>query len=355
MQIKRTVKGKEKILNLPNFAPDATRAGVKGLPSEYLANTGTEAVVVNTYHLMLKPGAQTIAKAGGIHKFMSWDGFAISDSGGYQVFSLVHKDKSLGRVEKDGVKFKNVYNGSWEFLSPERSIEIQMDLGTDIMVLLDDVRPNNSDKETMKRSIDTTLSWAKIQKKKFLQEAETRGFDEKSRPKLTAVIQGGVFDDLRKYCMEGLLALEDDKFKFDGFGFGGSHINEEGELMKDALEFTASLIPPGRYAFALGIGRPSDIAFAKSVGWNLFDCTVPTREARHGKVFYAEGDKLRHFNIKNSKFKDDFTPLFTDCYCGCSEYTKAYLHHLFSVQDPGVFTILQKHNLTIYTKFVKGR
>lgn len=353
MQIKRKVNEKEKILRLPNFAPDATRAGIKALPSAELKSAGVEALVVNTYHLMLKPGADLIESAGGIHSFMSWDGWTISDSGGYQVFSLVHSNPGLGKVTDEGVKFKNVYNGDWEFLSPEDSIKIQMKLGTDIMVLLDDVRPTDRDKAEMEEAVWRTVEWAKRQKKTFLEEIQKRELNEESRPKLVAVIQGGPFEDLRELCAKELLALEDRNFRFDGFGFGGNHLDSDGNLMENILQVTANLIPNDRFKFALGIGRPRDIEVAKSFGWNLFDCTIPTREARHGKVFYFEGTELKSQNLKNAKFKEDFSKIDESCDCGCSTYSKAYLHHLLNVKDPAAYTILEKHNLSVYTKFVK--
>ncbi len=354
MQIKRKINGEEKVLKLPNFAPDATRAGVKALPTSELKGVGVEALVVNTYHLMLKPGADLIEKAGGIHKFMSWDGWAISDSGGYQVFSLVHRNPELGKVLDDGVRFKNVYNGDWEFLTPEDSIKIQMKLGTDIMVLLDDVRPTDRDKGEMKDAVLRTIEWAKLQKQVFLDELEKRGLDDESRPKLVAVIQGGPFEDLRALCAEGLLALEDENFRFDGFGFGGNHLDADGNLMENILQVTATLIPDDRFKFALGIGRPRDIEVAKSFGWNLFDCTIPTREARHGKVFFFEQGELASENLKNAKFRKDFSKIDETCDCGCNTYSKAYLHHLINVKDPAVYMILEKHNLKVYTRFVKN-
>ena len=341
-------------LLLPAFAPDATRAAVRGLPSTEIADLGVEVMVVNTYHLMLKPGVELIEKLGGVHKFMSWDKVLVSDSGGYQVFSLVHKNPELGKVRDEGVKFKNVYNGDWEFLSPERSIQIQFGLGTDIMVLLDDVRPNDRDKSEMEEAVERTLAWAARQKEEYLRQAKARAATGRARPKLVAVIQGGPYKDLRQKCAEGLLALEDENFRFDGFGFGGSHLDSGGEPDEEIIEFVGSLIPSDRFAFALGVGRPKDIALMKKYGWNLFDCTIPTREARHGKVFIEHEDGLQEINIKNAKYKSDPEPIDMFCDCGCKSYSKAYLHHLFNVKDFGVFQILEKHNLKVYTKFVKS-
>ncbi len=355
MQRKNKIETVHGDLLLPTFAPDATRAAVRGLPIHVLKDSGIDVLVVNTYHLMLKPGAKLIEELGGVHKFMSWDGPIISDSGGYQVFSLVHKDSKLGMVTDDGVKFKNVYNGDWEFLSPERSIQIQFQLGTDIMVLLDDVRPNDRDKEEMELAVERTLQWAARQKEEFLRQVSAKALNENTRPKLVAVIQGGPHKDLRQKCAEGLLALEDETFKFDGFGFGGSHLGKNGKVDEEIVEFVASLIPDDRFAFALGVGRPEDIKVMKKHGWNLFDCTIPTREARHGKVFIYKAGKLEAINIKNAKFKEDREPIDPTCSCGCGVYSKAYLHHLFNVNDFGVYQILEKHNLYVYSKFVKEK
>ncbi len=354
MQRVNNIHTKHGILELPKFAPDATRGGVKGLETDSLKKVGVEVMVVNTYHLMLKPGADLIESLGGIHAFMNWDGVLASDSGGYQVFSLVHKDSNLGKVFDEGVKFKNVYNGDWEFLTPEKSIEIQFKLGTDIMVLLDDVRPNARSKEEIKEAVKRTISWAKRAKDEYVKQINMRGLN-KNKPKLVAVIQGGPHIDLREECFNGLVALEDEDFKFDGFGFGGSHLNEKGELDEKIVEFTANLIPKDRFAFALGVGRLSDIEFMKKCGWNLFDCTIPTREARHGKIFVKSNDGVRVINIKNSKHRNNENVIDPHCDCGCSRYSLAYLHHLFNVGDFSVYTILQRHNLKVYTEFVSLR
>ncbi len=346
------IETKHGMLHLPAFAPDATRAGVKGLETHTLKGVGIEVLVVNTYHLMLKPGADLIESMGGIHKFMSWNGVVASDSGGYQVFSLVHKNPELGQVTDEGVKFRNVYNGDWEFLTPEKSMEIQFKLGSDIMVLLDDVRPNDRSKEEIDMAIERTLSWAERQKKKYLELCKIYCTDSVC-PKLVAVIQGGPYKDLREKCAEGLLALEDDNFKFDGFGFGGSHLSQDGEIDKEIVEFTSNLIPSDRFAFALGVGRLADMELMKKCGWNLFDCTIPTREARHGKIFVKTNDGIEVINIKNSQYKNNKEVIDSNCDCGCSGYSLAYLHHLFNVGDFAVYTILQRHNLKVYTDFIK--
>ena len=343
------------VLELPNFAPDATRAGVKNLPTHILRDSGVEVLVVNTYHLMLKPGADLIEKAGGVHKFMNWDLPIASDSGGYQVFSLVHQNPELGKVTDKGVKFKNVYNGDWEFLSPEDSIKIQMKLGTDIMVVLDDVRPNDRDKKEMQEAVQRTIAWAARARDEYLRQLENRKDKWNVPPKLVAVIQGGPFEDLREECAEGLLALETDEFKFDGFGFGGSHLDTNGQIMENIIEKTASLIPGDRFSFALGVGRPKDILIFKKYGWQLFDCTIPTREARHGKVFVKnKAGAPEEVNIKNAKFKEDFSKIDDSCDCGCENYTKAYLHHLHNIKDPAVNIILERHNLKVYSEFVRA-
>ncbi len=268
------------VLCTPFFMPDATRAAVRGMTSDEIRLSGITAICVNTYHLFLQPGEALIKNSGGVHQFMHWDGPVLSDSGGYQVFSLIHKNPEMGKITEDGAEFKSIFDGSKHLLTPERAIQIQFDLGVDMMVCLDDPRPNDAPEEEVASAVERTLRWAARCKAEFEKQVKERGLDDTSRPLLFSVVQGGMFVPLRKKCAEGLSEIG-----FDGYGFGGRHIDEEGNFLEEILEKTASFIPEGSIRFALGIGTPSDIVRCHALGWDMFDCVIPTREGRHGRLF----------------------------------------------------------------------
>ncbi len=234
--------------------PDATRAAVRGTTTTEIAEAGIGSIVVNTYHLMLQPGAELIRKAGGIHRFMGWDGPILSDSGGYQVYSLIHRNPELGKITEEGAEFRSVIDGSKHLLTPEHAIAIQFDLGVDMMVVLDDPRPNDAPEGEIAEAVERTIRWAKRCREEYDRQIATRGLSENDRPLLFGVVQGGMFIELRTRCAEGLREIG-----FDGYGFGGRHIDEEGNFLEDIVRHTASVIPEESIRFALGIGTPEDI------------------------------------------------------------------------------------------------
>ncbi len=344
-------------ISTPFFMPDATRASVRGITNEQLTSVGVHPMVVNTYHLLLQPGMELMRSAGGVHEFMGWDGPLLSDSGGYQVYSLIHKNAKLGKITEEGAVFKSVLDGSKHLLTPEKAIQIQFDLGVDMMVLLDDPRPNNVPEQEIEMAVDRTIRWAERCKIEFEKQVSKRGFDDGSRPLLFAVVQGGPFVHLRKKCADALIEIG-----FDGYSFGGRHIDEDGEFMTEIIEKTASFMPEDKPRFALGIGTPQDIVKCHNVGWDMFDCVIPTREGRHGRLFVhndieinKDGKFYSTMNIANAKFKNDFTPIDDNCDCyACKNYTRAYIHHLFRVGEPLGGQMAALHNLKFYVKLMSA-
>jgi len=346
----------------PFFMPDATRASVRGITNEQLKNAGIYPMVVNTYHLLLQPGMELMRNAGGVHKFMGWDGLLLSDSGGYQVYSLIHKNAKLGRITEEGAEFRSVLDGSKHLLTPEKAIEIQFDLGVDMMVLLDDPRPNDAGEKEIEQAVERTIRWAGRCKVEFEKQIKMRGFDDDTRPLLFAVVQGGPFVHLRQKCADALIGIG-----FDGYSFGGRHVDMDGKFMTEIVQKTASFMPEDKPRFALGIGNPQDIVKCHNVGWDMFDCVIPTREGRHGRLFcwndQVKNQKLKvksgeefydTINIANAKFRDDFTPIDDKCDCyACQNYTRAYVHHLFRVGEPLGGQMASLHNLRFYVKLME--
>lgn len=340
-----TVKG----IRTPFFMPDATRALVKGLSVSELENTGIKACVVNTLHLYLQPGLKTIKKAGGIHSFMGWNKPLLSDSGGYQVFSLIHKNPKMGKITDEGAFFRSPLDGSKHLLTPERSIQIQFDLGTDMMVVLDDCSPYGHTKAETERSVDRTIAWAGRCKREYEKQIKKRKLIGKKKPLLFGVIQGALHKDLRKKCAQGLLSIG-----FDGYGFGGRPVDDDGRFISDILKYTAQLIPDDKLKFALGVGTPKDIKRCAKMGWNMFDCVIPTREGRHGRLFYfTKKGKTTSLNINNSKFSFNIRPI--NKYSRLKELktnSLAFLYHLFKVNDPLGPRLATLNNLEFYSKLM---
>lgn len=347
--------------------PDATRASVRGISSQQLRDAGTEAVVVNTYHLSLQPGSRRITRAGGIHQFMRWDGLVLSDSGGYQVYSLIHKNPKMGRITEEGAEFRSVLDGSRQLLTPERSIEVQFELGVDMMVVLDDPRPNSASESEIDQAVSRSVRWAGRCRDEYERQLKKRGLTDETRPLLFGVVQGGKSRELRKKCVEGLAA-----FDFDGYGFGARHVDEDGTFLEDIVRYTAEILPKEALKFALGVGTPEDIVRCVSYGWEMFDCVIPTREGRHGRLFLSDKKRISNeqfpisnkekeknyeiLNITNGKFAEDFSVIEEGCACpACAGgYTRAYMHHLFRVGEPLGPNLATLHNLFFYNRWMRG-
>ncbi len=368
MSIKKisTVKTLHGNIKLPLFMPDATRGFIKMCNNSELLSSGIAALVVNTFHLYLQPGIKIIKKAGGIHNFMNWDRPLLSDSGGFQIFSLIHKSKSLGKIDDNGAVFKSPIDGSRHEITPEKSIQIQFDLGTDFIVCLDDCPPYGFDEKSINLSVERTINWAQRCYQEYIRQVKKRKMPESHRPKLIAVIQGGLSRDLRKKCLDGLLEVSDKKFlgesfSFAGYGFGARPIDEQGNFLFDILDYTAKIIPDDKIKFALGIGTPADIYRCHKMGWNMFDCVIPTREGRHGKLYQFKNQKdiksvnfYKEINIKKSVFSNNFEKI--------NKYSKllelnnnslAYLQHLFKVNEGLGQKWASLNNLEFYASLMK--
>lgn len=382
----KKINTKSGALKTPFFMPDATRGFVKFLSNDDVKKTGIVPMVVNTYHLFLYPGMEIIKKAGGIHSFMHYDKPLLSDSGGYQVFSLIHKNPKMGKITDEGVFFRSPVDGKKHFITPEKSIQIQFDLGVDMMVCFDDPPPNYYKKEKIALAVERTIAWAKRCLIEYDKQIKKRKLTDKDRPLIFAVVQGGEYLDLRKRCADGLIEVSKEVGRdWDGYGFGARHIDEEGKFMEEVLRATASYIPEKSLRFALGVGTPEDIIKCYQMGWDMFDCVIPTREGRHGRLFIrnkqskfpisnfqpclpagrfpnksknsnlkSQKSFYKMISIKNSKFKNDFKPVDKSCDCElCKNHTRAYLSHLFKVNDPLGMRLASIHNLRFYARMIK--
>lgn len=306
----------------PLFMPVGTNATVKSLSPEELSDIGSFIVLSNTYHLWQRPGEDIVKEAGGLHKFMNYYGPILTDSGGFQVFSLA-KPKD---ISEEGVRFKNHLNGDELFLTPEKSIDIQTKLGSDIMMSFDECVKWPSTHEYMEQSVKRTIRWAK------------RGKDvkEDNDQLLFGIVQGGEYPDLRKYCCEELVKMD-----FDGYSIGGTSVGEDKPTMYKMVEYSTPYLPDNKLRYLMGVGDPIDLIENSMRGIDIFDCVSPTRLARHGHAYTKYGK----INIKNSKYKKDFTPLDEcDCYT-CRNYTKAYLRHLIVANEMLGARLLSIHNI----------
>ncbi|HIS38151.1 MAG TPA: tRNA guanosine(34) transglycosylase Tgt [Candidatus Onthousia faecavium] len=314
------------IFETPMFMPVGTKATVKGLSVEEVKDAHAGIILANTYHLWLRPGADLIEKAGGLHKFMNYDGPILTDSGGFQVFSLVKNKKK--DITEEGVHFKSHIDGSKLFLTPELSIQIQNKLDSDIAMSFDECPPASASYEYLKNSVLRTIRWAK------------RGKDVHSneRQSLFGIVQGGAYQDLRK-----LSATETVKLDFDGYSIGGvANDNESKEDMYKAIDYSVPYLPEDKVRYLMGVGEPIDIIEGVIRGVDIFDCVLPTRIARHGVAFTRYGK----INLNNAKFKEDFTPLEDDCDCyTCKSYTKAYIRHLIRNNEMLGARLLSIHNI----------
>jgi queuine tRNA-ribosyltransferase len=298
----------------PVFMPVGTVGTVKAMRPEELREMGAQILLANTYHLYLRPGHETIRELGGLHRFMNWPGPILTDSGGYQVFSLAKKC----RLREDGVEFQSHLDGSKHLLTPELAVQIQEALGSDIQMTLDECLAYPAEKDATRKSMELTLRWA-------LRCLEARG---KGEAALFGIVQGGTFPDLRKECAERLIATSSQSGQgrgFDGFALGGLSVGEPMELAYEITAATAPLLPEERPRYLMGVGMPPDIVTCIGLGIDMFDCVVPTRCARHGTLFTAEG----RINIQAAEHARDGNPVEAGCACyTCRHYSRAYLRHL---------------------------
>jgi len=316
----------------PMFMPVGTQATVKTLSPEEIKEMGSGVILSNTYHLWLRPGEDIVDKAGGLHKFMNYDGPILTDSGGFQVFSLAKKKD----ITEEGVVFKSHINGERLFLTPEKSIGIQNKLDSDIAMSFDECIPYPASYEYVKNSVERTLRWAVRGKNVF----------DNPRQSLFGIVQGGEYEDLRKYS-----ALETVKIGFDGYAIGGTSVGEDKETMYKMIDYSIKYLPDDKARYLMGVGDPYDLFEGVERGVDMFDCVHPTRLARHGHAFTKYGK----INMKNAKYKEDFTPVDTSCDCECCKnYTKAYVRHLLVAEETLGARLLSIHNLRFLIRIMEG-
>jgi len=395
------IKTRKGVLKTPVFMPIATKGAVKNLTPEELKELGAELILGNTYHLWLRPGSEVIKKAGGLHKFMNWFGPILTDSGGYQVFSLGEKrgerrDSNSVKITDAGVQFRDPFDGKKHFLTPEKSIEIQLDLGSDIIMVLDECPAFPATRQQVEKAVKRTSEWARRCKDFFEKKINSKiqisnskplgpsrtglGQNPKTRarrnhPLLFGIVQGGIYEDLRQRSARELLEIG-----FDGYAIGGVAVGEPREFLKKVLNYVLPLLPENKPRYLMGLGRPEEIVSAVKAGIDMFDCVIPTREARHGRIYKFKASSLRAkrsnpagsprpakaglattsdfyetLQINKTKFARDFEPIDSNCSCyTCRNFSRAYLNHLFRTNEPLALRLATIHNLKFYLELMEG-
>ncbi len=320
-------------IRTPAFMPVGTAATVKGMHPEQVCAAGADIILGNTYHLMLRPGAERMARLGGLHKFMNWARPILTDSGGYQVMSL----GALVKISEEGVSFQSHVDGSKHFVSPERSIEIQRLLGSDIVMAFDECTKNGATETEAAVSMRLSMRWAKRSRDAFLADPA---------PALFGIQQGSLFRDLRAESSEKLIETG-----FEGYAIGGLAVGEGQEAMFEVLDYAPEMLPADRPRYLMGVGKPSDIIGAVLRGVDMFDCVLPTRSGRTAQAFVTDGT----LNLRNARHAEDTGPLDAECPCPtCANYSRAYLHHLFKTEEMLGPMLLTQHNIWHYQQLMQG-
>ncbi|MDO8525751.1 MAG: tRNA guanosine(34) transglycosylase Tgt [Candidatus Omnitrophota bacterium] len=338
-------------INTPVFMPVGTQGTVKAISTRELKDIGAEIILGNAYHLYLRPGLDIIGKAGGLHKFMGWDRPILTDSGGYQIFSL----SRLRKLSGEGVEFSSHIDGSKHFITPEKAIDIQRILDSDIMMILDECVHYPAARDYVEQSLELTTKWALRSKKHFVSRLASvpvkigtpahRHTGTPANPLLFGIVQGGTCLDLRKKAVESLVEMD-----FDGYAIGGVSVGEPENLIHEVASYTASLLPQDKARYLMGIGTPPDIIEAISNGLDMFDCVVPTRNGRNGQAFTWDGD----LQLRNAEYKEDFRPIDEACECFvCKNHTRSYIRHLFNTEELLGLRLVSLHNLHFYVRMVQ--
>ncbi|MBD3379969.1 MAG: tRNA guanosine(34) transglycosylase Tgt [Candidatus Omnitrophica bacterium] len=320
-------------VSTPVFMPVATQAGVKGITPDELRDCRVEMIISNAYHLYLRPGEEIISNAGGLHRFMGWDGVITTDSGGFQVFSLAE----LRKIKEEGVEFRSHVDGSYHFFSPESVVDFQHAIGSDILMPLDECVHYPAARDYVEDSVGLTTRWAERSKERFLQK--------EGRSALFGIVQGSTYRDLRKRSVEELAALD-----MDGYSLGGIGVGEPVELIHEITDHTASLLPEDKVRYLMGVGSPPEVLEAVSSGIDMFDCVVPTRNGRNGQAFTFDGE----LQLRNAPFKDDFAPIEEGCGCyACRNHTRGYIRHLFNASEMLAPRLISLHNICFYSRLTE--
>ncbi len=319
------------IVETPAFMPVGTLATVKGLTPDQIRQSGAQMVLANTYHLALRPGPEVVAELGGLHKFMGWDGPILTDSGGFQVFSLA----GMRKIDDEKVVFRSHIDGSLLELSPEQAVRIQEQLGADVIMCLDECPPHDAPREKMLAAVDRTTRWA----------ARCKEAQQRTDQALFGIVQGGTDRELREHSAQGLLPLE-----FPGYAIGGLSVGEEPSAMYETLDFTVPILPTNKPRYLMGVGRPVDLLEGVLRGIDLFDCVMPTRNGRNAMAFTSLGG----LKLRNLKYRTDSGPLDPECECPvCRQFSRAYLRHLFIAGEMLGPILLSWHNLAYYQRMLR--
>src|SRR4249919_98227 len=322
-------------IRTPAFMPVGTAATVKAMKPDSVRATGADIILGNTYHLMLRPGAERVAKLGGLHRFMNWERPILTDSGGYQVMSL----SELTKVSEEGVAFASHLDGSRHMLSPERSIEVQRLLGSDIVMAFDELVSTTSTPAQQRDAMERSMRWAKRSREEF-----DRGCEHAERAALFGIQQGALDEKLRKASAEALIDIG-----FDGYAVGGLAVGEGQEAMLGCLDFAINMLPADRPRYLMGVGKPDDIVEAVVRGIDMFDCVLPTRSGRTGQAFTADGP----LNMRNARFAEDQEPIEPGCPCpACTQFSRAYVHHLVKSGEILGAMLMTQHNLWFYQRLM---
>ncbi|CCL08172.1 Queuine tRNA-ribosyltransferase (tRNA-guanine transglycosylase) (Guanine insertion enzyme) [Clostridioides difficile CD002] len=320
------------IIETPIFMPVGTQATVKSMTPEELKEIGSQIILSNTYHLYMRPGHELIKRAGGLHKFMNWDKPILTDSGGFQVFSL----GPLRKIKEEGVEFRSHLDGSKHFLTPEKAMEIQNALGSDIMMAFDECAPYPSDREYVKNSLERTTRWLKRCKD---------AHNNTDKQALFGIIQGGMYKDLREQSAKEITSID-----LPGYAIGGLSVGEPKPLMYDVLEHTTPLMPKDKPRYLMGVGSPDDLVEGVIRGVDMFDCVLPTRIARNGTAMTSQGKVV----VRNATYAEDFTPLDPECDCyACKNYSRAYIRHLIKANEILGARLITTHNLHFLLNLMK--
>jgi queuine tRNA-ribosyltransferase len=326
------------VIETPVFMPVGTQATVKAMTPEQLHELNVEILLCNSYHLFLRPGHNTVAQLGGLHRFMAWERAILTDSGGFQVFSL----STLRKITDEGVRFQSHLDGSSHFLTPESAVDIQVGLGADIMMVLDDCLAYPATQIEAQKSMLRSLSWAERCKKHF---AMSREKEMSTDQDLFGIVQGGTFRDLRRESAERLITMD-----FPGYAIGGLAVGEPKPLMHEVIEQVEPILPEHKPRYLMGVGTPADLVEGVARGIDMFDCVMPTRHARNGWLFTREG----HIVIKHARYKEDPNPIDAACTCPvCRTYTRAYLRHLFIANEILSSVLNTIHNLHFYLDMIR--
>lgn len=331
-------------IQTPVFMPVGTVASVKALDTADIEELGAKIILANTYHTYLRPGSKVIDEMGGLHGFTTYQGNFLTDSGGFQAFSL----SDISKASDDGIKFKSHIDGSSHYFTPEKVLDIQYELNSDIMMVLDDLIALPAEQERIKKSVERTTEWAR---RSLVYQMQERAEGKAKTNNLFAIVQGGIDKAFRRLSAEGLVSLEEDGAGFDGFAIGGLSVGEENQAMYDTVEWTTPFLPYDKPRYLMGVGTPEDLVENIERGVDMFDCVMPTRNARNGTLFTSFGK----VNIKAAKYILDQNPIDPECDCPvCRRYTRAYMCHLYRAKELTFFRLATIHNLSYYLNLVKS-